>query len=378
MKRLIPLLILFVVVMASSCTMQTTGDTEVGVRTRKISLFAESGVEDRAYAAGSTYFFVPFINDWHTFDTKLQNLEMTLDSGSGDRRNRDDLLFKTIDGNDISLDVIVAYRIDPDKAPYILQYVAENDQELREKIIRTLARSIPRDIFGELTSEEFYVASERQEKAEEARARLQEILEPLGVIVEKVLPKDYRFNEAYQQAIEDRKVAEQLAERNVAATEAAREEYNRKLHEAQGTVNEMVARADGQYEQARIEADAYYTQQEYLAQAIEAEAQAEAEGIRRLNEALAGAGGETMVKLEIAEALAGKRIVLLPTSEGGFNLRTLDLNRLLESFGGGGGSQGGWSGLSSESGVTGGAGGTAGAGSTASGAMSTNPGLVSQ
>ena len=31
---------------------------------------------------------------------------------------------KTIDGNDISLDVIIAYRIDPQKAPYILQYVA--------------------------------------------------------------------------------------------------------------------------------------------------------------------------------------------------------------------------------------------------------------
>ena len=334
MRTILLAALMTALLLATGCSMQTTGETEVGVRTRKLSLFGEAGVEDRVYEPGSTYFFLAFFNDWNTFDTKLQNLEMTLESGRGDRMGQDDLLFKTIDGNDISLDVIIAYRIDPAKAAYILQYVAQNDRELREKIIRTLARSIPRDIFGELTSEEFYVASERQAKAEEARQRLQSVLEPLGVIVERVLPQDYRFNVEYQQAIEDKKVADQNVEKYKAATRAAREEYLRKLQEAQGTVNEMIARADGQYEQARIEADAYYSQQEQIAQAIEAEGEAQAEGIRSLNEALAGSGGETMVKLEIARALAGKRIVLIPSSEGGFNLRTLDMNQLLDSFGG--------------------------------------------
>ncbi len=37
---------------------------------------------------------------------------MVFESARGDRRTRDDLLFKTIDGNDISLDVIMAYRLD--------------------------------------------------------------------------------------------------------------------------------------------------------------------------------------------------------------------------------------------------------------------------
>ena len=127
----------------SGCVPHTTGDTEVGVRTVKFSLFGNQGVEDRVYAPGSTYFFLPFVNDWHTFDTKLQNLEMNIQSHRGDRRGKDDLLFKTIDGNDISLDVIIAYRIDPQKAPHILQFVATSDQMLREKIVRTVARSKP-------------------------------------------------------------------------------------------------------------------------------------------------------------------------------------------------------------------------------------------
>ena len=40
---------------------------------------------------------------------------MTFSSTRGDRRTQDDLVFKTIDGNDISLDVIIAYRIDATK-----------------------------------------------------------------------------------------------------------------------------------------------------------------------------------------------------------------------------------------------------------------------
>jgi len=44
-------------------------------------------------------------------------------------------------------------------------------------------------------------------------------------------------------------------------------------------------------------------------------------------------GGEAIVKLKIAEALLGKHILLLPVSEGGMNLKTTDMNRLIETLG---------------------------------------------
>ena len=118
MKRFIPwILILSSLAMLSGCVPHSTDSTEVGVRTVKFALWGKKGVEGKYYAPGSTYFFIPFINDWHTFDTKLQNMEMTFHARKGDRSGRDDLLFKTIDGNDISLDVIIAYKIDPQWLP---------------------------------------------------------------------------------------------------------------------------------------------------------------------------------------------------------------------------------------------------------------------
>lgn len=325
---LISLGVLFI----QGCALYSTGSTEVGVRVRKIALVDQKGVDNRVYAPGATYFFFPFINDWYTFDTKLQNIEMTFQASRGDVPLRDDLLFKTIDGNDISLDVIVSYRVIPEKASEIVQYVAKNDKELRRKIVRVIARSRPRDIFGELSTEEFYNAEFRSQKAEDAKKILNAILEPFGVIVERVLTKDYRFNQAYQKAIEDKKVADQRTQQFKSATKAKVEEYKRKLEEAKGEVNEIVAKANGVFNRSKIEADAYYNQQAKLAQAILAEGKAEARGIRKMNQALAGSGGDVMVKLALAKALKDKRIVLLPT-QSGFDIKTTDINQLLKVYG---------------------------------------------
>src|SRR5215470_3743701 len=325
--KILSIIILVALLGAFLFSPHTTGPTEVGVRTVKWALFGKKGVQNEVYQPGGVYFFPTVLNDWHVFDTKLQNMEMTHDPSRGDRPIRDDLLFKTIDGNDISLDVIIAYRIDPDKAPFILQHVASNDFELKDNVVRTVARSRSRDIFGELKTEEFYISDKRDEKAERVKATLNDMLSPYGVIVERVSTKDYRFNPAYQKAIEDKKIAEQVAEQNKSATRAAAEEYLKKLEDAKGEVNRMVAEADGTFRQAQIEADAYFAQQQQIAQAIEAEGAAEAKGILELNKALAGSGGEVMVKMKLAEALDGKRIVLMPLAGGGVDLKTTNVNQ---------------------------------------------------
>lgn len=317
----------------SGCIPHKTGTTDVGIRVKKINFTGKKGVEEKTYSPGAVYFFLPFINDWYTLDTRLFNLEMTINPYRGDKKGRDDLLFKTIDGNDISLDVVISYRIIPEKASYIIQYVASDDISLKNKIVRIIARSKPRDIFGELTTEDFYMAEKRSEKAHEAEENLNKILNPYGVIVEKVLTKDYRFNKAYQKAIEDKKVADQVAQQNKSAANAAKEEYIKQLEDTQGKVNEIIAKVDGQYLQAKIKADAYYEKQQKIAEAIKAEGLAEAEAITKMNEALFGTGGTNMVKLKIAEAMTNKEIILLPTNSSGLDLRSTDVNSLLKVYG---------------------------------------------
>ena len=40
-----------------------------------------------------------------------------------------------------------------------------------------------------------------------------------------------------------------------------------------------------------------------------------------------------MVKLKLVEALEGKKILLLPLSGGGLDVRSTDINKLLELYG---------------------------------------------
>ena len=96
----------------------------------------------------------------------------------------------------------------------------------------------------------------------------------------------------------------------------------------------MIADANGEFGKAKIEADAYYEQQTMIAKAIETEGINQAKGIEKMVEALNSAGGKTMVKIKLAEALAGKKIYLLPLGEtGGIDLRTTDVNDLLRIYG---------------------------------------------
>ena len=84
---------------------------------------------------------------------------------------------------------------------------------------------------------------------------------------------------------------------------------------------------------AKIRVDVYYEKQELIAKAIMAEGIAEAKGILEMNRALESAGGEALVKLKIAEALQGKQIILLPVAGGGMNLKTTNMNQLLDVMG---------------------------------------------
>lgn len=318
----------------AGCMPYSTGPTEIGVRTVKWSPTGGQGVQDHVYQPGSTHFFVPFITDWHTFDTRIQKLEMTASPGAGDRIGmRDDLLFKTIDGNDISLDVIISYRIDPARGPMILQQVGATDLQIRDNIVRTIGRSKPRDIFGELKTEDFYQAEKRSRQALIVKDKLNEMLAEYGVDVTEVLLQDYNFTPAYQEAIEEKKIADQQVEKLRSETKAVEQEYITLVKEAEAEIAKIKAAADGEFERAKIEADAYFRQQERIAEAILAEAEAEAEGITKMNEALSGDGAPEVVKLRIAEALAKKKIVMVPMGGGGLDVRSMDINQLLGLYG---------------------------------------------
>lgn len=327
MKKLILLAALL-----PACTFHSTDSTEVGVLTRKIGFFGKSGVQQETYPPGATYTFPAFFTDWHVYNVALQNLSMVASKEAGDRAQRDDIEFKTHDGNDITVDVTVAWRIDTAKAPWILEHVGGSTSEVKENLVRPACRSIVRDVLNTMTSEEYYVSDKRFQKAEEAREKVAKVLTPEGVIVERVILGEHHFHPDYEKVIHDKKLAEQTAERMVSEGHAAQQESLRNLETAKGQVAQKIAAARGALDQVKLHADADFYRSQRESEAILAEKKAHAKGVEKTNQAMSGTGGRTMVKLRVAEALAGKQIVFLPGGGKGGGLQTMNLNDLLSRY----------------------------------------------
>jgi regulator of protease activity HflC (stomatin/prohibitin superfamily) len=316
--------------LTAGCLPHSLESTEAGVRTVRLAAFGSTGVVPEPYAPGQTYFFIPIINGWTVFDVGLQNLAMNTSKDSGAREGDDSLRFKTADGNDISVDVTIAWRVDPSKTPYLLQFVGSSTKEVEERLVRPVTRTVLRDVLNEMRSEQYYDTAMRFKKADQAREACAHYLGPEGVLIDQVLLGEHKFADAYEQVIKDKTVAEQEAARLRSESEAAAEQMKQELEVAKGQVNQTIETAHGDAAMAKLSADASYFQRDREAEALMAEAKARTEGLRAQARALAGSGGHNMVKLKVAEALAGKPILFMPASGG--DLRTTNMNDLITKY----------------------------------------------
>lgn len=309
----------------SGCTPHTTAATETGVKFNKLTTSFE------VKEPGATHFFMPILNDWQKYDISLRNLVMAQNVESGDRQGKDDLRFKTRDGNDIETDITVRWRIDPAKVGYLWKSVGPDTDAVQERLVRPQARTYVRDVLNLLNSEDFYNPQKRFASANTATQKLADHLGKEGVIVEQVLLGDFSFKPDYQRLINARKEAEKTAEKLEAEILATQEANQANLQGKVAELSEQLTRSQGDFEQAKRAADAYLVRRQQEAQAILAEKTAVAEGIRKERSALNSSAGDAYVNLQLIEALQKKEIRQIPKLPNGNVI--IDGNKLLEQLG---------------------------------------------
>lgn len=323
MRRLFIIAVLLAVFAPSGC--RVTSSTEVGVRTGLFGILEKNGTQ-QIYGPGGVYFVLPIVNSWNTLPIAQQNLLMNANPTEGDRPVPDDITFKTKDGNNVHIDVNVMWRIDPRKAGFLISHVGESPGEIKERVIRPVSRSVIRDVFNEITSEEYYHVTVKSRLADTAREQLARDLSPYGILIDMLQVQQHRFDTEYQNAINAQKQAEadvqtlieqqkNMEVQKKSELEAKRAEWNKRLEDALGEAGQI-----------RNTADAYYQTKTNEAKAILATAQAEAEGIRKEAEALGKLGGDAYVKMQVSQRLANKRILIVP----GTNVSTMDVNQMVD------------------------------------------------
>ena len=229
-----------------------------------------------------------------------------------------------------------------------------------ERWIREYSRSIVRHVFGELTPKEFYDASKRDGKANQAKTELNKELEPHGIQVTQVVPGEYSYYKEYKDLIDQKKAADQEVENQIAEAQTALEDQKRQTTEAEATVKVEIAQMKGVLDkellatqaedkkarlgveasayQIKTNADAAFTKAKNEAIAKFAIADAEAEGLKKLAASLAGEGGLNLVKLKYAEVLRGAKVSGVPYATDP-RIQKVELDTKGKPVGGNGGNQ---------------------------------------
>lgn len=273
--------------------------------------------------AGAIVYY-PFIQDIYILDKREQVLRMTAAEIDERHPQGNPLIVKTIDGGDVVLDLQIQYRLKPEFAMFIVQNTGIGEI-YKTKWLYDYARTICYYTYGELTLDEFPIASARDEKARKAADEINHALEPHGFYVTSINLTDYRYYREYAEKIQERRLADKEVEEQQMRARAARENQRRVIVEEtrkmevevarfRGEVDKRLMDARGIAEAKRQDADAYLIRKRFegdaeferlsrQADAVLATVTTEAEGIRVLRDALEGDGGRNLVRLEYAKRL---------------------------------------------------------------------------
>jgi membrane protease subunit HflC len=316
MALVVGALLLMIAVLTGKGGFVTITDTEVAVIVNYIN-----GEEEIVNRPGYKI-FPPFFAQAFKFDKSPNQFLM-----EGDRdlhsNHVSKLTVRANDGSNFWFETLeIQYKLMPGSADLVLNDSGPGEA-FKNNWVRSFARSILRDEFGKFSAEEVADPSNYRTATIDAQLRLNELLAPHGIEITEIITPKPKFEDRYERAIEDRKVADQEVEKLRAQAIQLERERERRLagiERDKATDYELLL---GQLEESRIraekdavkitrDADAFKIQQigqgtamqrslTHEARGREESARKEAEGLRARVDALA-ARGDILVR----ETLAGK------------------------------------------------------------------------
>jgi regulator of protease activity HflC (stomatin/prohibitin superfamily) len=324
---------------------QTLQAAEYGVVFSKMPQLLGGGLKEKIIGPGEKEFILP----WQTLyrvDTSIQ----LLDWGGGIDGAAQDSSYvetRTIDGNEVSLRIIVQYHVDPAKVGYVIKRVGTSREQIG-LLVAAIARSDIRTHMNSLSTSD-YIRGTRQEALDSVKESMSNRLNPEGIIIDAVIYKDHQFErqldetqvaasegnietKSYQREIDRIQEVRQLIEQEPKRRAALLREKGKLLAEAKGIVNEQRASAAGYEQTTKLDGEAEFERLKNQALQIVDSGRNEVISMEKLVSALSGPGGAALLKLELAKKLSEhqrKFYLLNPGGGNSLNLSTTNLNEFM-------------------------------------------------
>jgi regulator of protease activity HflC (stomatin/prohibitin superfamily) len=238
---------------------------EVGV---VVSVVAAKGIRNQPFESG-LHWIIPLAERVVRYPIYWQTYTMSSHPLEGQVKGDDSIVARTADGQEVSLDCSVIFRINSEQI--IRVHIDWQDRYIAD-MVRPMVRGLVRTLVAAYTVDEVN-SVKRQELEASLDEQLRLMLEDKGFVLDSFILRNIAFSPEYAAAVEQKQVAFQgRIEKDYQA------EQIRKLAAGQGDRVRIMAQAD---------ADAVVVKAKAEAEARVIQAQAESQALKLINEALA-------------------------------------------------------------------------------------------
>lgn len=181
------------------------------------------------------YFLVPLIEEPTVYDMKARTYTMSIAQLEGEIKGDDSLQALTADGQTVLLDISVRYHPDPENLDKLHRRIGV---DFVNKVIRPQVRSLVRMIVAEYPVLDVYSGKRTLIQAE-METKLRASFARNYIALEEALLRNVQFSREFQQAIENKQIAQQEAQRMKYVLERQELEKKRKIIEAEGEAESL-------------------------------------------------------------------------------------------------------------------------------------------
>jgi len=216
-----------------------------------ISAIAPDGYRREILQPGLRW-VIPYAENVKTYTISKNTYTMSIAHLEGEIQGDDSIAARTADGQEVYIDASIIFSLNP--AEVLNVHIVWQDRFV-DGLVRPTVRGVIRDAVSQFRVNEVY-STKRDQLKNEIEDVMREEMEANGLILSDFVLRNITFTTEYAASIEQKQIAEQLAQQAEYIVEQRRQEAEQARQVAEGTKDAAILAAEGRAQSAVIEAKA--------------------------------------------------------------------------------------------------------------------------
>jgi regulator of protease activity HflC (stomatin/prohibitin superfamily) len=254
-KNVKPLITIVLIVLVVALVLSSVSAGLVFIRPEErgvvISAIQPAGYRSQPLQPGLRW-VIPFFENVIVYTISHTTYTMSIAPNEGVIQGDDSITARTSDGQEIYVDASVIFSVDPEKVVDV--HIAWQDR-YDISLVRPLARGVIRDVVSQYRVEQV-VTTQRVAMIAQIEENMGEKMTSNGLILFEFILRNITFSPEYAASVEQKQIAEQLAQQAAFVVDQRRQEAEQARQVAQGQADAVVINAQGAADARIIQAEA--------------------------------------------------------------------------------------------------------------------------